>query len=212
MKRIFVKFSVALPILGLLVFAIFYMRRNGLERSVVCTVVVADVVCETNRIGEIAMPQHTTGEGMYLNCKLVVREDFPRFLSGKRPSEPLLPKFMETYPKWRCEEDDVKSAFANLSYAIDGEAVAVVKFTTKGSNSDLALDVITFISNQYKRFVDAVNKQGEDKALMDVRRRIRLSQQRGGDVSRLQHELDEARNAYDRHKLRVYVLHPPTIL
>ena len=212
MKWISVKFLVTLPILGLLVFAIFYLRWNGLERTVSCTVVVADVVCETNRIGEIVMPQHTTGEGMYLDCKLLVREDFPRFLSGKRPSEPLLSKFMKTYPKWRCEEDDVKSAFANLNYAIDGDEVAVVKLTTKGSNLNLALDVITFISNRYKCFVDAVNKQGEDKALMDVRRRIRLSQQRGEDVSRLQHELDEARSAYDSHKLRVYVLHPPTIL
>lgn len=212
MRRASVKFLVASSVLGLLVFAIFLMRRNDMERSASCTVVVADVVCETSRIGELVLPRHSIGEGMYLNCKLVVREDFQRFLSGKRPSEPLLPKFMETYPKWRSEEDDVKSAFANLGYAIDGEEFAVVKFATKGSNSDLALDVITFISNQYKRFVDAVNKQGEDKALMDVRRRIRLRRQRGEDVSRLQYELEESRNAYDRHKLRVYVLRPPTIL
>ena len=212
MRRASVKFLVASSVLGLLVFVIFLMRRNDLEKSASCTVVVADVVCETNRIGELVLPRHSTGEGMYLNCNLIVREDFQRFLSGRRPSEPLLPRFLVTYPKWRCEEDAVISAFANLSYTIGGDDVAVVDLTTKGLNSDLALDVITFISNQYKRFVDTVNKQSEDKALMDVRRRIRLSRQRGEDVSRLQYELEESRNAYDRHKLRVYVLRPPTIL
>ena len=211
MIKFIVKVLAVLFIVGLLGLAIFLVRRSDLERSVSCTIVISNVVCETNKLGELVLPSPSSGEGFYFNCRIAVQDEFPIFMSGRRPSEPLLPRFLKSHPNWRCEEDDVKKAFANLRYVIGGEEVAAVELSTRAVNSYLALDVISFISKRYKSFVDAINKQSEEKTLMDVRRRIRLARQHGEDVSRLERELEAAQTAYDRHRLRVYVLRPPSV-
>lgn len=211
MKKFVVKVLVALSIIGLFSLVIFLIRRSGLERSVSCTVVISDVACETNKFGELVFPSSSSGEGLYFNCRVAVQEEFPILLSGRRPSEPLLPGFLKSHPNWRCEEDDVKKAFANLRYVIGGDEVAAVELSTKAVNPALALEVISYIIKRYKSFVDTINRQNEDKALMDVRRRIGLARRHGEDVSRLERELEAAQTAFDRHRLRVYVLRSPSV-